>query len=318
MYPPYKSKCFLILVFDTINQKDKNFKLNVMRKITLLIGLWGGLLSIQAQELLLTFANAHNTVDEGKYYYETDVMIQSSESFKLGSGQIYLTYNTEAFGENIEKNNKIAYQHEDANYILGENYTIPAYRSFQKNDNTGARVSFAFQQGVSAESFTRDNVTTVPQKLFHIKLEYQDATQNPLIAFEQGAVYQDQFFTACGSMLKSGVKAGFPDCANIPGVQLVNDTYDSSGAALNVLNVEEQSLSGVSLYPNPSPNYFILKGLQAKSNLIQIFDMNGKLVKEVKDYTVAQQIQIESLQSGVYFVKLEEAGVKQTLELIKQ
>lgn len=274
-------------------------------------------MTIQAQEIHFTFANVQKTIENGNYYYEADVMIEASEDFKLGSGQVYLTYNPEAFGEDVSKNNSIQYEYESG-YILGENYTLPAYKSFMQNDNTANRVSFAFQQGVSAESMTKENVTTIAKPLFHIKLKYADATQDPMIAFEEGEVFQDQFFTACGSMLKSGVKAGFPDCANLPGKQLVNDTYDSSGASLQVLNVEDQNPDTISLYPNPVKDYFRIQGLGNITTDIRITDINGKLVKNLSGHSLDNTINISQLQTGVYFIQIGSQNSQKSYKLIKE
>ncbi|MBQ4820607.1 T9SS type A sorting domain-containing protein [Aquimarina sp. MMG016] len=273
-------------------------------------------MNVKAQDIHFTFANAQKTIENGEYYYEVDVMIQSSEAFKLGSGQLYLTYNPEAFGENISKARGIEYNHE-AGYIVGEKYTFPAYKSFVQNDNTKARVSFAFQQGVSAESMTRENVTPTPQPLFHVKMKYVDLTKDPMVAFAEGDVYQNQFFTACGSMLKSGVKAGFPDCANLPGEQLHLDTYDSSGASLKPAPIEEE-LNTLNLYPNPAQEYFIVRGLDATTMDINILDINGKLIKHIPNYNLEDTITVSELQAGVYFVQIHAKGIQKNYKLIRQ
>ncbi|WP_219008774.1 T9SS type A sorting domain-containing protein [Aquimarina litoralis] len=274
-------------------------------------------MTIQAQDIHFTFANAQKSIENGNYYYEADIMIEASEGFKLGSGQIYLTYNPEAFGANISKNSGIQYAYEPG-YILGENYTLPAYKSFIQNDNTNNRVSFAFQQGVSAESINKENVTTASKPLFHIKLQYVDATKDPMIAFEEGVMYQDQFFTACGSMLKTGVKAGFPDCANLPGKQLMNDTYDSSGASLQTLNIEEQEIAAVSLYPNPAKQHFLIQGLGNTTTDIRITDTNGKLVQMLSSHSLENTINISQLQTGVYFVQVDSQNSQKSYKLIKE
>lgn len=272
---------------------------------------------LQAQDIHFTFANAEKTIENGHYYYEADVMIEASEAFKLGSGQIYLTYNPEAFGADISKHSGIQYEFEPG-YILGESYVLPAYKSFIQNDNTTHRVSFAFQQGVSSESITKENVTTAAKPLFHIKLQYVDATKDPMIAFEEGKVYQDQFFTACGSMLKSGAKAGFPDCANLPGEQLVNDTYDSSGASLQTLPTADEPSATVRFYPNPVKAYFTIRGLGSITTTVRITDINGKLVQTLTNHSLDKAINISQLQSGVYFVQMDTSTAQKSYKLIKE
>ncbi len=287
------------------------------RQIKLSIWLLFVTIVIQAQDIHFTFVNAQNTIENGNYYYEADVMIEATEAFKLGSGQMYLTYNQEAFGDNVSKQHSIIYGHESG-YILGESYVFPAYKSFIQNDNTSNRVSFTFQQGVSAESITEENVAITAKPLFHIKLKYVDATKDPMVAFEEGSVFQDQFFTACRSMLKTGAKAGFPDCANLPGIQLVNDTYDSSGASLQTLSIEVQDITAVSLYPNPAQQYFLIQGLGNIETNIHITDINGKLVQMLPSHPLQNIINISQLQTGVYFVKINTQNSQKSYKLIKE
>ncbi len=72
-------------------------------KITLLI-LMIISLSLNAQNIEFTFANAQTTNDGSNDFYEVDVMIATVDGqadFKLGKGQVYINYNTAAFGSNI-------------------------------------------------------------------------------------------------------------------------------------------------------------------------------------------------------------------------
>ncbi len=196
-----------------------------MKKITFLIICFFLTSVVGAQDITFTFQNARNTNDGTDDFYEADVYIESSTDFKLGSGQIYFTYNTTAFGENIDGSGNFEYLQPDGS-ILAETYSgFPAYSSFIANDNTNSRVSTSFQQGLSSGTITANNVTGTAKHLFSIKIKYEDINEEPTVAFETGAVFLDQFFTACGPST-----FGLPDCTNNPGVQITNDTFDSSGA----------------------------------------------------------------------------------------
>ncbi|WP_299440126.1 immunoglobulin-like domain-containing protein [uncultured Aquimarina sp.] len=200
-----------------------------IKNLTLALALVSGLISVQAQDITFTFANAQNTNDGMDDFYEVDVLIESTVDFKLGSGQLYLNYNTAAFGTNVSAGGNLEYTQPNG-YILGEVYGFPAYTSFIQNDNTTSRVSLSFQQGVSSGTITAENVTGTPKLLFHVKIKYADIAQDPMVTFETGAVFLDQFFTACGP-----AAFGFPDCTNNPGTQLFNDTFDSSGGVIDVI-----------------------------------------------------------------------------------
>lgn len=180
-----------------------------------------------AQNISFSFVNAKNTNDGVNDYYEANIYIASDVDFKLGSGQIYFTYNTAAFGNNIHTNNNFEYS-QPLGSILGETYSgFPAYKDFIVNDNTTSRVSTSFQQGLSSGTITANNITTTPKHLFSIKIKYTDVNEEPTVAFETGSVFLDQFFTACGP-----TSFGFPDCTNEPGTQILGDSYNSTGAII--------------------------------------------------------------------------------------
>ncbi|WP_408041292.1 T9SS type A sorting domain-containing protein [Tenacibaculum amylolyticum] len=181
-----------------------------------------------AQNISFTFVNARNTNDGTNDFYEADIYISSDVDFKLGSGQIYFNYNTEAFGNNVHTNGSFEYL-QPAGSILAEAYGFPAYKDFIVNDNTTSRVSTSFQQGVSSGTITANNITTTAKHLCSIKIKYTDVSKDPMVTFEDNGVFLDQFFTACGP-----ASVGFPDCTNNPGVQLTEDTFNSSGAALPI------------------------------------------------------------------------------------
>ena len=62
----------------------------------------------------------------------------------------------------------------------------------------------------------------------------------------------------------------------------------------------------ISIYPNPSTNYFTIGGDVNKAHL-QVFDITGKLVFEQEIINAFQSVQ-HHLQTGVYIVKLTQIG----------
>lgn len=196
-------------------------------------------LGLNAQDVTYTFANAQNTNDGTNDFYEADVMVESVAGFKLGSGQIYINYNTAAFGENVQASGKLAITHPNGTHILGLQvgsppFQFPFYKDFITNDNTVSRFSFSWQHAFSEECIS-NNVVGTASAVFHIKIEYTNVAQSPGICFESTPLFIDQTFTACGSGMAS---CGNADCFAQPGTQVTNDTYDCTGAALGALPVE--------------------------------------------------------------------------------
>lgn len=269
-----------------------------------------------AQDIHFTFANAQNTNDGNNDYYEVDVMIQTINNtgdFKLGSGQLYVAYNTAAFGENVFTNNSFSATQPSPDYIVGQNAdgtSVGLYGSFTIHDNTNSRVSWAFSQILNETTFAADNVKATPFKLVHLKFKYRDATEDPMVLFEQDDTYIDQFFTACGSQ---GGSNNSVDCTNYPGIQLVNDTFDSSNATLS--NNNFRLLSGFSIYPNPTKEQLNINGDTFKLKSIEIYSILGKRVMKITEHF--NKIDLSKLKPSLYILKLNSENSSTVFKIIK-
>ena len=270
--------------------------------------------SLYAQDIHFTFANAQNTNDGVDDFYEVDVMIQtinSTPDFKLGSGQLYFTYNTTAFGENVFASGGIEVTQPDG-YICGQGIDLLAaikiYSGFTTNDNTTSRVSWAFSQNYSSSTFAADNVTDTAAMLCHIKVKYTDVNQDPMFMFEEGPTYLDQFYTACGPV--AGGPTDTADCGAEPGTQLVNDTFDSVGATLSAETIE--LLKGLSVYPNPVKDIIYITS-NVSINRIEMYDMIGKLVLASEQ---TSEVKVNHLQKGLYLLKLYSENASTTKKVI--
>ncbi|WP_298543344.1 immunoglobulin-like domain-containing protein [uncultured Aquimarina sp.] len=204
-----------------------------IKNLTLTLALVSGLISVQAQDILFTFANAQNTNDGVDDFYEVDVFIESTVDFKLGSGQLYFNYNSEAFGINIDGDPSAVPPIPDVSEYIQPSSSITGaalfggvlnvYNGFVDNNNTDTRYSVSFQQGVNVSLMdTQSDVTSTPKLLFHLKIKYQDITKDPMFTFEEAALFGGQFVIACEGIPCSGTV-----------ISAANDTFDSSGAEID-------------------------------------------------------------------------------------
>ena len=69
------------------------------------------------------------------------------------------------------------------------------------------------------------------------------------------------------------------------------------------------------IYPNPVYDYFVAN---KDVELIKIFDVSGKLIRTFKNITANQSINIESLETGYYFLKLLASGYTHNKKRIKK
>ena len=82
-----------------------------------------------------------------------------------------------------------------------------------------------------------------------------------------------------------------------------------------VININELAFSGLSFYPNPTQNFLTLK--HAEGALVQLFDLNGKLVHSHTSMTSEDQFSIANLKSGKYVMLLTRDSERSIQNLVK-
>ena len=184
--------------------------------------------AIQAQTITYRFAN----VAINGTSVEFDVTLESSTSFELGSGQIYINYNTAAFGTSAVAAGRVTITHPYGPTLLGSGY----YSTFITNDNTDSRFSFSWQQLYSSGTIPSNNITATAAVLFHVKMDFTagGSGQPQNICFEASGIYDDQTFTACGPYTVPGPPffADPANCTSFPGTQILDDNFNCSFAVL--------------------------------------------------------------------------------------
>ncbi len=274
-----------------------------------------------AQTVKLAIVNAENTNDGTNDYYEADVTIETfdgQEDFKLGSGQLYFNYNTDAFGVNINANDRFEVTaNYDNGFILGQ---ISGFTDFYNisfiNDNTDFRVSWAFDQNVSSGAMD-ELVTSAPKLMIHIKMEYVDVTQDPMLVFEADedvvVSCRDQFFTACGPFDTASTNLDCSDSVDSQNVniQFLDAILDSSEATLGVESPKGIA-SEIVIYPNPTSSIIYVKTKHI-INAIEFYDILGKRVFITKSRT---EVDVSHLNSGVYFMKIKADGGNITKKIV--
>ena len=269
-----------------------------------------------SQEVHFTFENSQNTNDGANDFYEVDVMIQTintSGTFKLGSGQLYFNYNTDAFGPSVSTSGGFEVSFDTASgYICGQEVdaaAIAIYGSFGQNDNTTSKVSWNFAQTFSSSTFAADNVTDTPTKLAHLKIQYVDVLEDPMVMFEEGVAFDDQFFTACGSAAVGPFETA--DCTGFAGVQVLVDTFDSAGAAV----LSGPDIAGkfdLKIYPNPASDVINIRS-SSNIDLVEMYDLLGK---KVLSSTRTEGIMVSQLPVGFYVLNAYSERGKVTKKVI--
>jgi len=72
------------------------------------------------------------------------------------------------------------------------------------------------------------------------------------------------------------------------------------------LSIDSFSKLHIKIYPNPTSGYINIEAVDLIINQVQIYDINGKLVSEIK--TISNpKIDVTNLSSGIYFLRVETA-----------
>jgi PQQ-dependent dehydrogenase (s-GDH family) len=84
-------------------------------------------------------------------------------------------------------------------------------------------------------------------------------------------------------------------------------TYQVSGGAkaMNQLMTESKIKDdlkdrSIDVYPNPANNYFIIYNYVVENRQIQLYDINGKLVRSLQTKELATRVDINGLSNGIY------------------
>ena len=152
--------------------------------------------------------------------------------------------------------------------------------------------------------FTADNGTNGEE------LWYYDGTSAVMAMdiFPGSTSSEPSFLTALGSGLYfsandgvNGTELWSSECEDIPGSGL-----------------DESSLAEISVYPNPVVDVLHITQMQAGELQIQIIDHSGKVLKTYSDNKLAFDIDLSSLNPGMYLIQLANDQNVVVERLVKQ
>ena len=135
-------------------------------------------------------------------------------------------------------------------------------------------------------------------------------------------------YTELGAMTDDGSAITIDTSEFVDAVGTYTIYYDATDASGNMatqvirtvnvvplLNVEDNQIDTIILYPNPATDQVWITGLDEEAQLT-LFDMNGRVLRTV-NITNDQAISTTGLSEGVYLIKIEQDNVYQTIQLIK-
>ena len=94
-------------------------------------------------------------------------------------------------------------------------------------------------------------------------------------------------------------------------------TYQSGGStrAINQLLTESKvqddlSDKSIDVYPNPAIDYFVIYNYKLSNSQIQLYDISGKLIKNMQSKDLATRVDVGNLANGVYILTIKNTDSK--------
>lgn len=75
------------------------------------------------------------------------------------------------------------------------------------------------------------------------------------------------------------------------------------------------SVSEIRLYPNPAREGFFISGVEEPD--LTLFDLSGKVIRQLKGYRTESEIDIRDLQAGIYLIRIGAGSSASWLKLLK-
>ncbi len=94
---------------------------------------------------------------------------------------------------------------------------------------------------------------------------------------------------------------------------LLEENHNSSKRNLSIL----ESQQGFTIYPNPSNTLIHVNWKGMENALFSIYDMNGKLIFSKYIYPNQNRVNIEDLQAGIYYCRIQDMEKVEKLVIIR-
>lgn len=95
-----------------------------------------------------------------------------------------------------------------------------------------------------------------------------------------------------------------------------NCTDTSACFTVDQLGMNEHSLSGITLYPNPTTGQLFIEGITGDAS-VEVYDLNGKLLLTEKNMSPEGSLSLEALSGKVFMIKILENGRSMQQRVVK-
>ncbi len=124
-------------------------------------------------------------------------------------------------------------------------------------------------------------------------------------ATNYGTLEPDEAFSIDNTQDSGYVMLGFTEGHNsfLPNMYLIK--VDKYGAAINVLDIREQEMTGnMSIFPNPANEVLMVRSDNESTFSALLIDMNGKQIQSANTTSSALSMEVVTLPNGLYLLQL--------------
>jgi len=189
------------------------------------------------------------------------------------------------------------------------------YFTFTLTPNSGYKINFVSLDFTLQRSNTGPSAFVVRSSLDNFATDIQSITASGTSGSAKTVALSNASFQNVASAITFRIY-GY-SATGATGTSSIND-FIFNGQVVNVLGTDDFERSRISYYPNPVKNILYFS---AASPIIgvNIYNLSGQLVLAVKNTKIEiQNIDLSSVQNGIYLVKISTTDSEKTMQLVKQ
>ena len=84
----------------------------------------------------------------------------------------------------------------------------------------------------------------------------------------------------------------------------------------SIVSIAEANSSMIAVYPNPANEKLFVRGVNISGGLMRIFDITGKEVYTIKDFTGEKEVDVSQMEKGIYCITLQDDQTFQSEKIL--
>ena len=194
-------------------------------------------------------------------------------------------------------------------YKTPANPTVEGSNGVSNNfDKIKYTLSYYMKTAANTDGVNKTNVKILDTENY-VPGNDQTVSDNPWKKFEVSKIFDRTSITEGSEIFPVFRFASASTTYYIDNIKLTWEEGNETTFSSNSIDFPK-----LSIYPNPAENYFIAENAVINDNL-EIFNVGGKLIKTQTIHSVNEKIDIEELNRGIYFVRVNDS---RAVRLIKK